>query len=114
MPDRCRAARLPQTSAEKQAMMAHCSVTLRQCVGWIERDRSFERYKRLRHLLRHAGIDIRLGTQDEVIGVEAVGPLAFDSVDLGAAQARRDSAHDRQSNQELKRENIIGTAIIVF
>jgi len=59
-------------------MMAHRSKRVRQRIIGIERERAFQKHQRLCHLRRHPGIDVGLRLQDEVIGVEAVRPLAFE------------------------------------
>src|SRR6185312_434664 len=63
--------------------------------------------QRRRHLRRHPGIDIGLSLQDEIIGIEAIRPLAPDALDFGAAQARLDRPNDIQSDLVLQRENIV-------
>src|SRR5258707_14720805 len=84
-----------KTGPKEQTMVAHRGVAVRQRIVRLECDRAFEQHQRLRYLLRHAGIDTRLGPQNEITGIEAVGPFAFDPVDLSAPHARRNRADDR-------------------
>jgi hypothetical protein len=58
-------------------MVAHRRVAVRQRIGRIEFDGTFEQHERSRHLLGHAGIDVELGPRHEVVGIEAVGALTF-------------------------------------
>ncbi len=47
-----------------------------------------QEWKRCPGSFVHAGIDVGLRAQHELIGIEAVGPLATDAVGLGPTQAR--------------------------
>ena len=95
MAHRGRPAFLTQPGAQEEAMMAHRGERVRQRIGGIEREGTFQEHQRLRHALRHPGIDVGLDSQDEVVGAEAIRPHAFDALDLGPTQARLDRADDR-------------------
>lgn len=95
-------------------MVAHRGVAVRKRIRRSKGDRTFKKHQCSRHLLRHARIDIRLGSQDKVIGIETVGPFALDPIDFGASQARRDGANDRQCDCILKSEDVIGPVIIAL
>ena len=62
----------------------------------------------------HAGIHVGLRAQDEIVGVEAVGPLAFDPLDFGPTQARLDRADDRQRDLVLQREDVVELAVVAL
>ncbi len=48
VPDGSGAIYLLQTGPKEQAMMAHRGVGMRQCIGRLDRDRTFEQHQRLR------------------------------------------------------------------
>src|SRR5579859_6305280 len=95
MVNRSRAAGFLQSGAEKKAMVAHRGVAVRQRIGGIEFDGAFEQHKRALHPLGHAGIDIELGPQHKVVGIEAAGALALHPLDFGASYAWRDCTNRR-------------------
>src|SRR5258708_18820445 len=55
-----------------------------------------------------------LSLQDEIIGIEAIGALAFDALDLGEPQTRFDGADDGKRYLVLQGENIVGLAVIAL
>ncbi|MHC2164078.1 hypothetical protein ACVL5V_006499 [Bradyrhizobium ottawaense] len=109
--DRGLAIGLLQTGSKKQAMMAHRCIAVRKRIRRLERDRTFEQHERLGDLGWHAGINVRLGAQDEIIGIQAVRPLAPDPVDLGAPQAGCDRTDGRRCDVVLEGEDVFGPAV---
>src|SRR5574337_205072 len=91
--DRSGAVSFPQAGAEEEAMLAHRRVAVRQSVAGVEFDRAFEQYERPHDLLRHAGIDIGLSAQHEIVGIETVRPFSLDTFDFRFPHARRDRTH---------------------
>ncbi len=87
MPHRGRSTFFAQPGAQEEAMMAHRGIRVRQRISGFEGERAFQKRQCLGHLRRHPGIDVGLSLQDEIIGVEAIRPLAFDALDFGPTQA---------------------------
>ncbi|MGN5479769.1 hypothetical protein ACTMU2_31650 [Cupriavidus basilensis] len=56
-------------------MVTHRGVTVRQRIRRLECNRTFKKWQRSAHLLGHPRVDVRLGSQDKVIGIEAFGAL---------------------------------------
>ena len=98
MADRSRPFLFTQSIPQEEAVVAHGSECMRQCIIWIERKRTFQIDQGISHLRRHPGIDVWLSLQDKVIGIEAVGPLALYALDFGSPQAGLDGADYVQSN----------------
>ena len=111
MTDRGRLLLFMQSGAQEKAMMAHRSICVRQRVSGIERDCAFQKHQRPCDLRRHPRIDVGLSLQDKVIGIKAIGPLAFDALDFGPTQARLYRADHVQGDLVLKRENIVERAV---
>ncbi len=109
--DRSLAIGFLQTGPEKQAVMAHCCIAVRERIRRLERDRTLKQHEGLGDLGGHAGVNVRLGAQDEIIGIQAVRPLALDPVDLGTPQAGRDGTDGRQCNVILEGEDVFGPAV---
>lgn len=89
-------------------MMAHRSIAMRERIGRFERDRVLKKYQRPGPLLRHTGIDITLGLQHEMIGIETVRAPAPEALDLGLPHPRRNGAHRCQRDLVLKRKDVFG------
>jgi hypothetical protein len=66
---------------------------MRERINGIERECTLQKYQRLCHAIWHPGIDVGLGLEDKIIGVETVRPLTSDALDFGPPQARLDCAH---------------------
>ena len=92
-------------------MMAHGRIGVRQRIGRVERERALEQHQRPGHLRRHAGIDVLLRLQHEIVGVQAVRPLAPHALDLGAAQTGLDRADDVERDLVLQREHVVERAV---
>src|SRR4029079_4260473 len=90
MADRGRPVFFTQAGAQEEAMMAHRGKGMRQRIVGFKRERALEQDERLGYPRRHAGIDIRLRLQDQVIGVEVIGPLSLDALRFRLAQAGLD------------------------
>ena len=114
MMDRGRSVFFMQSGAQESIMMAHRGKCMRQRIGGIKRECTFQKYKRFCRAIWHPGIDVGLSLQHEIIGIEAIWPLAFDALDFRAAQARLDRADDRERDLVLKGENIVERAIVAF
>src|SRR6185437_1351164 len=95
-------------------MIAHRGEGVCQRISRIERDRALQRCNRSLSALRHTGIDVRLSLQDKIVGVQAIRPLAFDALDLGAPQTWLNRADDRQRDFILQSENIVEFAVIAL
>ena len=80
MADRCRPFLFTQSIPQEEAVVAHGSECMRQCIIWIERKRTFQIDQGISHLRRH------------------VGPLALYALDFGSPQAGLDGADYVQSN----------------
>src|SRR5579862_7986004 len=98
MADRGRPVLFAQPAAQKQRVITLGGVGVRQRIIWIERERTFQKQKRLRRTLGSSRVNIVLSLQDKIIGVEAIRALAFDALDLGLLQARLDRADDGKGN----------------
>ena len=66
-------------------MMAHGGEGVRQRIGGVERKCPLQQDKCLRHLRRHSRIDVGLGLQHQVIGIETIGSLSSNPADLDLA-----------------------------
>ena len=51
-------------------------MTVRQPIGGIKRECTFQKQQRSRYLFRHSRLNVELSAQDKIIGVEAVRALA--------------------------------------
>src|SRR6266702_7909446 len=107
MADRGRPAFFVQSGAQEQAVMAHRGKRMRQRISGIECECPFKKHQRLCYLRGHPGINVRLCLQDQVIGVEALRPLAFDALDFGPAKGRLVRADHVEGDLVLKRENVV-------
>jgi hypothetical protein len=63
---------------------------------------------------RHRRVQKRQRSQNQVVGIEAIRTLAFNSLDFGAPQAWLDCAYDRKRDLILKGKNIVGLAVIAL
>src|SRR5260370_20528828 len=77
----------------------------------LQLDRLAEQGQRFVRVLRHRGESVRQGAQIEVIGIEAVGPLAPRALDLGLTKRRLDHAGDGDRDLVLKVENVLEQAV---
>jgi hypothetical protein len=84
----------PQASAQVTLLVAPCDEPLDDGIIRLQSDRLFQQGKRLVGVPRHRCGDERERAKIQVIGVEAVGPLAPGTLDLGLAQGRFNGADD--------------------
>ncbi|MDB5603817.1 MAG: hypothetical protein JWP25_717 [Bradyrhizobium sp.] len=112
--DRSGTVDLLQVGTKEQAMVAHCCVAVRKRIIRLECERMFQQHQCSRHSRWHARVDIWLGPQDKVICIKAVRAFVLNPVDFGASQARCNRADDRQGDVILKRENVIGPAVVAL
>ena len=111
MTDGGRPVLVTQSGAEEKAVMAHRRECVCQRISRFQLEGTVQKDQRIRYLRRHSGINIRLRLQDEIVSVEAVRPLAFDSFNFGPAQVRLDRADHIQGNFVLQRKNVIERTI---
>src|SRR5205814_6587535 len=62
----------------------------------------------------HRLIGMLLCPHEKVVGIEAIGALAFGSFDLGVAQVWFDRAHDAERQLVLHLEDVIKRAIVTL
>src|SRR3954471_20861024 len=72
VPNRSRTVDFLQPGAKEQTMMTHRGIAMREGIARLERDGTLEKRQRLRNLLRHACIDVRLGLKHEIVGIKAL------------------------------------------
>ena len=96
MTQRRRAILLPQAGAQKAIVMAHRDEPVSERISRVEIQRTSQQRQSGRGSIGHAGVNIRLGVKNELVGIETVRALAPDPLDLGSAQARLDGAHYRE------------------
>src|SRR6266852_4178388 len=72
----------------------------------LQLDRFAEQGQRLVRVLRHRRESVGQGAQIEVIGIEAVRPLAPRALDLALPERRLDHAGDADRDLVLKLENL--------
>jgi hypothetical protein len=96
MTDRGRSILFTQTRAKKAIVIAHRRKTVRQCVSGIKGERAFQEWQRLCRALGHAGIDVGLCPQHEVVRVETIGAFTLDALNFRLAQAGFDRTDSRQ------------------
>ncbi len=101
-------------AAQEERMIALRGAGVRKRIIRIKRKCAFQKHKRFLRLLRHSRIDIGQRPQNKVVGVEAIRPLSFGSLDLSQTKTRLNRADDRQRDLVLQGENIVGFAVIAF
>ena len=77
----------------------------------LQLDRLAEQRQRLVRILRHRSDSVGQSAQIEVIGIEAVGPLASRAVDLALPERRLDDTGDIDGDLVLKLENVFERAV---
>src|SRR6266481_9600583 len=77
----------------------------------LQLDRFAEQGQRFVRILRHRDESVGQGAQIEVIGIEAVRPLAPRAVDLALPERRLDYAGDADRDLVLKLENVFEQAV---
>lgn len=63
---------------------------------------------------RHEGVDVGQRAQKKIVGVETVGPLALDALDLGPAQIGLYCRHHADGDLVLRREHVGQLAVVAF
>src|ERR1700757_559282 len=86
--------------------MAPSDNCVRSGVVGLQLDRFREQGQCLIRISRHGGISIGQGSQIKVIGVEAVGPFASSTFNLGLAERRLDYPGHADGHPVLKIEYI--------
>ena len=100
-----------KAAAKKALLMAQGSVPVRCRVVRVEPQRLIQETQCLVGVRRRVRMGMRQGAEVEVIGVEAVGPLAARPLDLGVSQRRLDRADDALGQSILQIENVLDRAL---
>jgi hypothetical protein len=103
-----------EAGSDEQELVAPGEQAMGASVVGLQRQRPLEQRHRLGCLLRRGNVDMRKGTQNEVVGIEIVRPFALNARYLRVTQTRLDGTHHAQRDFVLQRKNVIESAVVAL
>ena len=84
-----------EPGAQEAIVMTHRCKRMCQRISGIKCQCAFQKHQCLRRPIRHPGVDVGLGPQHKIVGVETIRTFAVDTLYFGPTEARLNRAHNR-------------------